>query len=92
MMPNFHIGLLKHMLEPDWPINQASLNQSQYVWAAFAAPAGDVGGRCCADCQVPEFTDGPTIPANPGLADMRSIPSACKRAGPGARRCCGERF
>ena len=27
------------------------------VWAAFVAPAGDVGGRYCEDCRVAEVTD-----------------------------------
>ena len=29
------------------------------VWAAFVAPAEEVGSRYCEDCQVSQVTEGP---------------------------------
>jgi NAD(P)-dependent dehydrogenase (short-subunit alcohol dehydrogenase family) len=37
------------------------------VWAAFVAPAEDVGGRYCENCQVSEITDGLINPVSPGV-------------------------
>jgi NAD(P)-dependent dehydrogenase (short-subunit alcohol dehydrogenase family) len=37
------------------------------VWAAFVAPAENVGGRYCEDCQVSQVTDGLISPVSPGV-------------------------
>jgi NAD(P)-dependent dehydrogenase (short-subunit alcohol dehydrogenase family) len=37
------------------------------VWAAFVAPAEDVGGRYCENCQVSKITEGPISPVSPGV-------------------------
>lgn len=38
-----------------------------YVWAAFVAPAEEIGGRYCADCSVAEISDGPMTPVSSGV-------------------------
>jgi NAD(P)-dependent dehydrogenase (short-subunit alcohol dehydrogenase family) len=37
------------------------------VWSAFVAPAEDVGGRYCENCQVSEVTEGLISPVSPGV-------------------------
>jgi NAD(P)-dependent dehydrogenase (short-subunit alcohol dehydrogenase family) len=37
------------------------------IWAAFVAPAEEVGGRYCEDCQVSQVTEGPISPVSPGV-------------------------
>jgi NAD(P)-dependent dehydrogenase (short-subunit alcohol dehydrogenase family) len=37
------------------------------VWSAFVAPAEDMGGRYCENCQVSEVTEGLISPVSPGV-------------------------
>ena len=46
------------------------------VWAAFVAPAEEVGGRYCENCQVSEVTDGLISPVSPGVRPYALDPRA----------------
>jgi NAD(P)-dependent dehydrogenase (short-subunit alcohol dehydrogenase family) len=48
------------------------------VWAAFVAPAEDVGGRYCENCQVSEVTEGLISPVSPGVRPYALDPEHAK--------------
>jgi hypothetical protein len=56
------------------------------VWAAVVAPAEDVGGRYCEDCQVSQVTEGLISPVSPGVRPYALARSTPRRSGPRARR------
>jgi NAD(P)-dependent dehydrogenase (short-subunit alcohol dehydrogenase family) len=48
------------------------------VWAAFVAPAEEVGGRYCENCQVSEVTEGLISPVSPGVRPYALDPEHAK--------------
>jgi NAD(P)-dependent dehydrogenase (short-subunit alcohol dehydrogenase family) len=48
------------------------------VWAAFVAPASDVGGRYGENCQVSQFIEGPVTPVSPGVRPYALDPEHAK--------------
>jgi NAD(P)-dependent dehydrogenase (short-subunit alcohol dehydrogenase family) len=48
------------------------------VWAAFVAPAEEVGGRYCEDCQVSQVTEGLISPVSPGVRPYALDPGHAK--------------
>ncbi|MDB5518921.1 MAG: family NAD(P)-dependent oxidoreductase [Tardiphaga sp.] len=42
------------------------------VWAAFVAPAEEVGGRYCEDCQVSQVTEWLISPVSPRCQALRA--------------------
>jgi NAD(P)-dependent dehydrogenase (short-subunit alcohol dehydrogenase family) len=48
------------------------------VWAAFVAPAEEVGGRYCENCQVSQVTDGLISPVSPGVRPYAVDPDRAK--------------
>ena len=48
------------------------------VWAAVVAPAEEVGGRYCEDCQVSPVTEGLISPASPGVRPYALDPKHAK--------------
>ncbi|HEY3660701.1 MAG TPA: hypothetical protein VGK91_05690 [Candidatus Udaeobacter sp.] len=62
------------------------------VWAAFVAPAEEVGGRYCEDCQVSQVTEGLISPVSPGLRPYALDPEHAKALWARSAELVGERF
>jgi NAD(P)-dependent dehydrogenase (short-subunit alcohol dehydrogenase family) len=62
------------------------------VWAAFVAPADDVGGRYCENCQVSEITDGMISPVSPGVRPYALDPAHARALWDKSEAMVGERF
>jgi NAD(P)-dependent dehydrogenase (short-subunit alcohol dehydrogenase family) len=62
------------------------------VWAAFTAPAENVGGRYCENCQVSEITEGPISPVSPGVRPYALDPQHAKALWAKSEEMVGERF
>src|SRR4029077_20423545 len=62
------------------------------VWAAFVAPAENVGGRYCEDCQVSQVTDGLISPVSPGVRPYALDPEHAKALWSRSEALVGERF
>ena len=62
------------------------------VWAAFVAPAEEVGGRYCEDCQVSPVTDRLISPVSPGVRPYALDPEHAKALWARSEELVGERF
>jgi NAD(P)-dependent dehydrogenase (short-subunit alcohol dehydrogenase family) len=62
------------------------------IWAAFVAPAEEVGGRYCEDCQVSQVTDGLISPVTPGVRPYALDPERAKALWARSEELAGERF
>jgi NAD(P)-dependent dehydrogenase (short-subunit alcohol dehydrogenase family) len=62
------------------------------VWASFVAPAEDVGGRYCENCQVSEVTEGLISPVSPGVRPYALDPEHAKALWAKSEEMVGERF
>jgi NAD(P)-dependent dehydrogenase (short-subunit alcohol dehydrogenase family) len=62
------------------------------VWAGFVAPAEEVGGRYCEDCQVSEVTEGLISPVSPGVRPYALDPKHAKALWAKSEEMVGERF
>jgi NAD(P)-dependent dehydrogenase (short-subunit alcohol dehydrogenase family) len=62
------------------------------VWAAFVAPAENVGGRYCEDCQVSQVTDGLISPVSPGVRPYALDPEHAKALWARSEELVGEHF
>jgi NAD(P)-dependent dehydrogenase (short-subunit alcohol dehydrogenase family) len=62
------------------------------VWAAFVAPAEDVGGRYCENCQVSQITEGLISPVSPGVRPYALDPERAKALWAKSEEMVGERF
>jgi hypothetical protein len=62
------------------------------VWAAFVAPADEVGARYCEDCQVSQVTDGLISPASAGVRPYALDPEHAKALWAKSEEMVGERF
>jgi NAD(P)-dependent dehydrogenase (short-subunit alcohol dehydrogenase family) len=62
------------------------------VWAAFVAPAEEVGGRYCEDCQVSQITEGLISPVSPGVRPYALDPERAKALWAKSEALVGERF
>jgi NAD(P)-dependent dehydrogenase (short-subunit alcohol dehydrogenase family) len=62
------------------------------VWAAFVAPAEEVGGRYCEDCQVSKVTEGLISPVSPGVRPYALDPERAKALWARSEELVGERF
>ncbi len=62
------------------------------VWAAFVAPAEDVGGRYCENCQVSKVTEGLISPVSPGVRAYALDPEHAKALWAKSEEMVGERF
>jgi NAD(P)-dependent dehydrogenase (short-subunit alcohol dehydrogenase family) len=62
------------------------------VWAGFVAPAGDVGGRYCENCQVSKIAEGPVSPVSPGVRPYALDPEHAKALWAKSEEMVGERF
>jgi len=62
------------------------------VWAAFVAPAAQVGGRYCEDCQVSQVTEGVISPVSPGVRPYALDQGHAKALWARSEELVGERF
>jgi NAD(P)-dependent dehydrogenase (short-subunit alcohol dehydrogenase family) len=62
------------------------------VWAAFVAPAENVAGRYCENCQVAEIAEGPLSPVSPGVRPYALDPQRAKALWVKSEEMVGERF
>ena len=62
------------------------------VWAAFVAPAENVAGRYCENCQVAEIAEGPLSPVSPGVRPYALDPQRAKALWARSEEMVGERF
>jgi NAD(P)-dependent dehydrogenase (short-subunit alcohol dehydrogenase family) len=62
------------------------------VWAAVVAPAEEVGGRYCEDCQVSPITEGLISPVSPGVRPYALDPEHAKTLWARSEEMVGERF
>jgi NAD(P)-dependent dehydrogenase (short-subunit alcohol dehydrogenase family) len=62
------------------------------VWAAFVAPAENVGGRYCENCEVSEITDGLISPVSPGVRPYALDPQRAKALWAKSEEMVGKRF
>ncbi len=62
------------------------------VWAAFVAPAEDVGGHYCENCQVSKITEGLISPVSPGVRAYALDPERAKALWAKSEEMVGERF
>jgi NAD(P)-dependent dehydrogenase (short-subunit alcohol dehydrogenase family) len=62
------------------------------VWAAFVAPAEEVGGRYCEDSQVSQVTEGLISPVSPGVRPYALDPEHAKALWARSEELVGERF
>jgi hypothetical protein len=62
------------------------------VWAAAVAPAEEVGGRYCEDCQVSQVTEGLISPVSPVVRPYALDPEHAKALWARSEELIGERF
>ena len=62
------------------------------VWAAFVAPAEEVGGRYCENSQVSQITDALISPVSPGVRSYALDPERAKALWARSEELVGERF
>jgi NAD(P)-dependent dehydrogenase (short-subunit alcohol dehydrogenase family) len=62
------------------------------VWAAVVAPAEEVGGRYCEDCQVTPITEGLISPVRSGVRPYALDPEHAKTLWARSEEMVGERF
>ncbi|KJC42930.1 shikimate dehydrogenase [Bradyrhizobium sp. LTSP849] len=62
------------------------------VWAAFVAPAEEVGGRYCENSQVSQITDALISPVSPGVRSYALDPEHAKALWAKSEELVGERF
>jgi NAD(P)-dependent dehydrogenase (short-subunit alcohol dehydrogenase family) len=62
------------------------------VWAAFVAPAEEVGGRYCEDCHVSQVTEGLISPVSPGVRPYALDPEHARRLWTRSEDLVGEHF
>ena len=62
------------------------------VWAAFVAPAEEVGGHYCEDSQVSQITEGLISPVSPGVRPYALNPEHAKALWARSEELVGERF
>jgi NAD(P)-dependent dehydrogenase (short-subunit alcohol dehydrogenase family) len=62
------------------------------VWAAVVAPAEEIGGRYCEDCQVSPVTEGLISPVSPGVRPYALNPEHAKALWAKSEEMVGERF
>jgi NAD(P)-dependent dehydrogenase (short-subunit alcohol dehydrogenase family) len=62
------------------------------VWAAFVAPAQDVGGRYSENCQVSEISEGLISPVSPGVRPYALDPEHAKALWAKSEEMVSERF
>jgi NAD(P)-dependent dehydrogenase (short-subunit alcohol dehydrogenase family) len=62
------------------------------IWAAFVAPADEIGGRYCEDCQVSGVVDGPISPVSHGVRPYAVDPEHARALWAKSEEMVGEHF
>jgi NAD(P)-dependent dehydrogenase (short-subunit alcohol dehydrogenase family) len=78
--------------EPPFQWKTTPQGAATSVWAAFVAPAGDIGGHYCENCQVSEIVDGLITPVSPGVRPYALDPERAKALWTKSEEMVGERF
>jgi NAD(P)-dependent dehydrogenase (short-subunit alcohol dehydrogenase family) len=78
--------------EPPFQFKTIPQGAATSVWAAMVAPAEDVGGRYCENCQVSEITEGLISPVSPGVRPYALDPERAKALWIKSEEMVGERF
>lgn len=78
--------------EPPLQFKTVPQGAATSVWAAFVAPAEEVGGRYCENCQVSEITEGLISPVSPGVRAYALDPKRAKALWAKSEEMVGERF
>jgi NAD(P)-dependent dehydrogenase (short-subunit alcohol dehydrogenase family) len=78
--------------EPPFQFKTIPQGAATSVWAAVVAPAEDVGGRYCENCQVSKITEGPISPVSPGVRPYALDPEHAKALWAKSEAMVGERF
>ena len=77
---------------PPFQVKTIPQGAATSVWAAFVAPAEEVGGRYCEDCQVSQVTDGLIRPMTHGVRPYALDPEHAKALWARSEELVGERF
>jgi NAD(P)-dependent dehydrogenase (short-subunit alcohol dehydrogenase family) len=78
--------------EPPFQFKTIPQGAATSVWAAVAAPAEDVGGHYCENCQVSKITEGLISPVSPGVRPYALDPEHAKALWAKSEVMVGERF
>jgi NAD(P)-dependent dehydrogenase (short-subunit alcohol dehydrogenase family) len=78
--------------QPPFQIKTIPQGAATSVWAAFVAPAEEVGGRYCEDCQVSQVADGLTSPVSAGARPYALDAEHAKVLWSRSEELVGERF
>ncbi len=78
--------------QPSFEFKTVPQGAATSVWAAFVAPAEDVGGRYCENCQVSTITEGLISPVSPGVRPYALDPEHAKALWAKSEEMVGERF
>jgi NAD(P)-dependent dehydrogenase (short-subunit alcohol dehydrogenase family) len=78
--------------EPPFQFKTIPQGAATSVWAAVVAPAEDVGGHYCENCQVSKITEGPISPVSPGVRPYALDPQHAKALWAKSEAMVGERF
>ena len=77
---------------PPFQIKTIPQGAATSVWAAFVAPAEEVGGRYCEDCQVSQVADELLSLVTPGVTPYALDPQHAKALWSRSEELVGERF
>ena len=77
---------------PPFQIKTSPQGAATSVWAACVAPAEEVGGCYCEDCQVSPVADGLISPVSPGVRPYALDPDRAKALWARSEEMVGERF
>jgi NAD(P)-dependent dehydrogenase (short-subunit alcohol dehydrogenase family) len=78
--------------EPPFQFKTIPQGAATSVWAAMVAPAEDVSGHFCENCQVSEITEGLLSPVSPGVRPYALDPEHAKALWARSEELVGERF
>jgi NAD(P)-dependent dehydrogenase (short-subunit alcohol dehydrogenase family) len=78
--------------EPPFQFKTIPQGAATSVWAAVVAPAEDVGGHYCENCQVSKITEGLISPVSPGVRAYALDPQHAKTLWAKSEEMVGERF
>jgi NAD(P)-dependent dehydrogenase (short-subunit alcohol dehydrogenase family) len=78
--------------EPPFQFKTIPQGAATSVWAAMVAPAEDVGGHFCENCQVSEIAEGMLSPVSPGVRRYALDPEHAKALWAKSEEMVGERF
>lgn len=77
---------------PPFQYKTISQRAATSVWAAFVAPAEEVGGRFSEDCRVSQVVNGPISPISPGVMAYAVDPERAKALWARSEEMVGEHF